>query len=287
MRKCNKCGCNIPDGNKVCNNCGTPVGLFTTSTTFVSKDSYAKSAQPNVLNSNDRPFGGKKQNNYNNSNNGNNSAVKFIVGFFVFMFIMPFIVGIISVIIMFNSAEDMIDDFEYEDTEYLTDDEKCQDYCIYGEYKIENDECKCSSGFVYDMEGNYLRYEMVNNDPNINHNDTPNLEGLPTDMVNWYNDIKDGKTVVTVFGSKTCPYCQQYKPLITNYTNIKNYPLYFFEFDDFTVDESIFLTDTFELKEYNEYIPYTFITKDNKVLAEHTGLMYEGEITNFFKDAGL
>lgn len=111
---------------------------------------------------------------------------------------------------------------------------------------------------------------------------------LASDTIkNWYNDLNSGAGVVTVIASSTCPHCKNYKPVITEVCEKENIKLYFFESDELSEDDYTILTNSINLKNYEGYVPYTFIVKDRNFVLDHTGEQDETSTRDMLKEAGL
>lgn len=100
----------------------------------------------------------------------------------------------------------------------------------------------------------------------------------------WIMDTQNGETVVTVLGSSTCPHCQEYKPVITQLSENLGFKLYFFEMDTLSEEETGALTTTYELKNYEGLVPYTYIVKENKFVSDTTGYQDEETTIKFLQD---
>lgn len=111
---------------------------------------------------------------------------------------------------------------------------------------------------------------------------------LASDTIkNWYNDLNSGVGVVTVIASSTCPHCKNYKPIITDVCDKENIKLYFFESDELSEDDYTILTNSINLKNYEGYVPYTFIVKDRNFVLDHTGEQDETSTREMLTNAGL
>lgn len=97
----------------------------------------------------------------------------------------------------------------------------------------------------------------------------------------WYTDIMKDETVVTVIGSTDCPHCQEYKPVIYDLAEKKNFKFYFFELEDLSQEDITILTTTVELQSFDGSVPYTFITKSGKFVVDTVGYMNESVLETF------
>ena len=103
----------------------------------------------------------------------------------------------------------------------------------------------------------------------------------------WYNDITSGKQTVTVIGSSTCSHCQEYKPVIKALAKKYKFNLYFFESDTLSSEDSDKLFNSFELKDYNGYVPYTFIFENNEYVNGIVGFADKSATIEYFKEYGV
>ena len=116
----------------------------------------------------------------------------------------------------------------------------------------------------------------------INTNDTHYVKN--PDVNSWYDDINSGKMVVTVIGLTTCQHCQAYKPIIKSLANSNKFELYFFENDLLSDEQSKKLFNSFDLKDYDGYVPYTFIFDNNKYVAGKVGFSNKNDIIKFLTE---
>lgn len=107
------------------------------------------------------------------------------------------------------------------------------------------------------------------------------------DIESWYNKATNGDEVVTVIASSTCPHCQEYKPVIEKLASEKGFTLYFFEADYLDETDYTMLTGTFEIKNYTGSVPYTFIVRDGKFVADTIGYLDEETTINFLNENNI
>ncbi len=106
----------------------------------------------------------------------------------------------------------------------------------------------------------------------------------------WYNDIMSGKEVITVYGGSECPHCHQYYPVITKLAKKYNLNLYFFEVDTLNKnnpDAYQKLMNSFEIKDYDGSVPFTYIMKDGDYKNYTSGFISRDNTVNFLKENGL
>ena len=100
----------------------------------------------------------------------------------------------------------------------------------------------------------------------------------------WYNDVTSGKEVVTVIGGSFCPHCQEYKPIIKKIANKYKFNFYFFEIDLMEQEDKEIIENTYQLTDFTDNIPFTFIVKNNQYITGKTGFSTEDDIKNFLKE---
>lgn len=137
-----------------------------------------------------------------------------------------------------------------------------------------------------------MSFILTDNGDNNNKDKSTELKTvdvkLASDTIkNWYNDLNSGVGVVTVIASSTCPHCKNYKPIITEVCEKENIKLYFFESDELSEDDYTILTNSINLKNYEGYVPYTFIVKDRNFVLDHTGEQDETATRDMLKETGL
>jgi len=98
---------------------------------------------------------------------------------------------------------------------------------------------------------------------------------------------KKDESVITVLALTTCQYCQAYKPIITKIANDYNLKLFFYEVDSLSSTESEILTSSYELKNYEGYVPFTFVLQNGEVVSDNTGYMDEESTIQFLREAGV
>ena len=103
----------------------------------------------------------------------------------------------------------------------------------------------------------------------------------------WHTDVNKGGIVVTVIGASYCSHCQEYKPVIRNLSKKYGFNLYFFESDILGKEDQDILYNTFELPNFEGYVPYTVIIKDGSPLISTTGFANKEATVNFLKENGV
>ena len=276
VRKCPKCGGNVPEGNEVCNNCGNKMRFFSRSGVIVGGSKNANTIPGG------NPFESKKK------NNGGCVLVIFLLLFF----------GLPIVSIFFEAF------FEFSEMDYVdidrTETDTCDSLCFPHDYNEFDNYCLCSDGDIYDKNGNLeyegTNYESFNNNAKCSIYCNENYVRYENDMCccsngkkynisgeqlsdilyddenitdvnvsNWYKDVTFGKTVVTVLCETDNYECTRYKPLIEDLANKENLLLYYFNVDTLNdYDKNILIkTYTFSSNRELYFVPYTFVVKNN------------------------
>lgn len=112
---------------------------------------------------------------------------------------------------------------------------------------------------------------------------TNNVVEYP-DVSSWKEETSADKPVVTVLALSTCGYCQNYQPVIEKLQEEYDFVLYWYEIDGVSDADYSTLMSTYELKNYEGSVPYTFITKDGEFVADTIGGMEEATTLKFLKD---
>ena len=103
----------------------------------------------------------------------------------------------------------------------------------------------------------------------------------------WYQDVTSGKEIVTIIGSSGCPHCQEYKPVIKKLASKYKFNLYFFEIDNLSEEDYETLFNTYELTDFTDQIPFTFIVKDDKYINGNTGYANQDKTIEYLKEEGI
>ena len=107
------------------------------------------------------------------------------------------------------------------------------------------------------------------------------------DLSTWVDDAKNNEFVVTVVGASWCSNCQVYKPIMQTVKDKYDLNVYFFEADLLGEEEEKIVSNTFELTDRTDGIPYTAVISKGKVIANHTGRMSKNDLIKFLKEAGV
>ena len=106
-------------------------------------------------------------------------------------------------------------------------------------------------------------------------------------VADWIVETKKSEPVVTVIGMTSCGHCQAYKPVIERLAEEEGFKLYFFETDALSQEDSEIVETEYEFETFENLVPFTFIVKEGKVIAENTGFGGEGEIVKFLLNNGV
>ena len=106
-------------------------------------------------------------------------------------------------------------------------------------------------------------------------------------VADWIVETKKSEPVVTVIGMTSCGHCQAYKPVIERLAEEEGFKLYFFETDALSQEDSEIVETECEFETFENLVPFTFIVKEGKVIAENTGFGGEAEIVKFLLNNGV
>ena len=106
-------------------------------------------------------------------------------------------------------------------------------------------------------------------------------------VADWIVETKKSEPVVTVIGMTSCGHCQAYKPVIEKLAEEEGFKLYFFETDALSQEDSEIVETEYEFETFENLVPFTFIVKEGKVIAENTGFGGETEIVKFLLNNGV
>lgn len=269
VRKCPKCGGNVPEGNEICNNCGNKMSFFAKNGVIVTTSKNANTIPGG------NPFESKKN---------NNSGC--LVFFFIALF---FILPIVSVFYEFYQ------EFSYEYSEPdIYDEYTCSSLCSYDTYTQNGEFCMCSSGDIYNensgmkivdkntkctiyCDDNTSYYDgnkcVCSNESfiDLNGNEITNSRTVSE----WYTDVVSGIDVVTVLCDSESKYCTDYKTDMDDLASRKEFNYYYFNLDALTESEKETLTKTYTLYYYessDHFVPYLFVIRDNKFTYQLPGI---------------
>lgn len=112
-----------------------------------------------------------------------------------------------------------------------------------------------------------------------------NLNRVPS-VEEWFNETKKDEYVVTVIGSATCNHCMEYKPVINKLSKKNKFKLYFFVKEKMEEEEYSKLISSYE-ELVHEYVPFTAIIKNGKVINTVTGFESESKTIEYLKEQGV
>ena len=110
----------------------------------------------------------------------------------------------------------------------------------------------------------------------------PKKEEKVLSVTDWYNDTLTDEYIVTVVGSSTCPHCNEYQPVIEEIADEYGFKLYFFKTDKLSEEDYNKLVNAYQFT--NEYIPYTVIIKNGKVIAGVEGFESKDSTIKYLKE---
>ncbi len=299
VRKCPKCGGNVPEGNEVCNNCGHKMRFFGGSSVIVTGSKNSNTIPGG------NPFETKK------SNNSGCLAVILIL----FFFGLPF----------FSVFYELFQEFSVDinEDDYDIEENKCTKSCGDSAYKEYNNYCFCENGNIYDENGYVEHYytgvPILDNNAKCKiycddlgatfgndmcscpNGKNFNIEGeeivvkdeIEDDIISlrsvseWYSEVKSGKAVVTVLCESDNTNCSSYKAMVNDFAKGKEdkFTLFYFDLDKLEENDKNTLVNTYTFR-YNEdlrFIPYTFIVNNDEFVTDTTSYFSTSSLETLLK----
>ena len=107
------------------------------------------------------------------------------------------------------------------------------------------------------------------------------------DVAVWKEQLKDDEYAVTVIGLTYCQHCHNFNPVITALSKEYDIPLYWFDIDDMSEEDSAVLTGSYECTDYKGSSPYVAVTNKGTVVGQHVGGMSKEATIEFLKESGV
>lgn len=287
--KCSKCGFSNKDGSKYCGNCGNELSNVAKTTDYGSSHEKTLFCIMGFL----LPLIGiivgciySKKDKGLSKSIIISAIVSICLNVLLFaIFFSVFIIGSIAEVV---SHDDRLS--------------SCRSYCGYN-YRVVNDTCTCKDGTKYDLKtGKKIEDNHGDNGRmDDNHGDNGSMDDniiskkeiiidkdvTDVNMINWKRDINEGKKVITVIASSTCPHCKAYKPVIEDMAKEYNLLLYFFEVNQLSNSDKEVLTSIDSDKfSFSGSVPFTFIISNNEYIADKVGYSDISSVINFLNDNG-
>ena len=113
-----------------------------------------------------------------------------------------------------------------------------------------------------------------------------NSKKVESNLDSFKTNFESDEYAVTVIGLTYCGHCHNFSPIIREISKEYNLPLYWFDIDDLSKDDSNYLYELFEPYGYSGSSPYIAISNKGKVIDNHVGEMDKETTLTFLKDAG-
>lgn len=107
--------------------------------------------------------------------------------------------------------------------------------------------------------------------------------GLEDFKANFTND----EYSIAVIGLTYCEHCHNFSPIIRKISKANNLPLYWFDIDALSNEDSSYLYDLFGEYGYEGASPYIAVINKGNIIANHTGEMDEEATIEFLKESGV
>ena len=115
---------------------------------------------------------------------------------------------------------------------------------------------------------------------------TENSRKTESDLNKFKDNFANDEYAVTVIGLTYCGHCHNFSPIIRGISKEYNLPLYWFDIDDLSEEDSDYLYKMFEPYGYSGSSPYIAVSNKGKVIDNHTGELDKETTLNFLKNAG-
>ena len=107
------------------------------------------------------------------------------------------------------------------------------------------------------------------------------------DLESFKENFINDEYALTVIGLTYCEHCHNFNPIIKKISKEYDLPLYWFDIDALSEEDSNYLYETFEHYGYSGSSPYIAISNKGKVIDNHTGEMDRESTLVFLKNAGV
>ena len=209
-------------------------------------------------------------------------------------FLIDFIVVALIIGAMFLFFKKSIDNIETNPSLKLYQIEAmCREYGEEYElrYSTDSEVCIGENCVTLDINQGALHYccckerEEILTTPPVNNSKYKIEDVKSKEVKEWYKSINNKTYVITVLAGSYCGHCHTYKPIITEYANNRNLTLHFIEIDKLDTVDYEFVTTYFDLTNFENYVPYTFIIKDGRFVQDHTGILEDEELDKFIRES--
>lgn len=284
VKKCPKCGGNVPEGNSVCYNCGNKMKFFGGNSVIVGGSSNTNTIPGG------NPFESKKK----------SSSGCLPVFLILIFFILPVFSVIYEVFQEFSFEYD-----DYNDYNKFT----CNELCVFDTYNRNGNFCMCSNGDIFNEESGMRIIDRNtkcsiycdNSDAFFDRNKCvcPNGEFIDINgnkientrsVSEWLSDVKSGKDVVTLLCDSKSKFCPEMKLNMEELHSRKEFNYYYFNLDALTASDLAILTDTYYLNYYetsDHFVPYLFVIRNDKFTYQLPGVPSKEHIESFLISNGV
>ena len=112
------------------------------------------------------------------------------------------------------------------------------------------------------------------------------FSGNSEEMLEWLDKTKKDEYVVSVVAKTTCSYCKKFKPTMEEVHDTYKFDLYWFDTDTLNYNDKNTFLHTYDLENYKG-TPYTFVTRNGKVIGYLSGNKSEKDLVEFLYNTGV
>ncbi len=107
------------------------------------------------------------------------------------------------------------------------------------------------------------------------------------DLTVLTENVPNDEAAVVVIGLTYCSHCHNFNPVITKVAGDYNIPVYWFDIDDLSDEDSSTLRETFAEHGYEGSSPYIAVFKNGEVVNNHVGEMTKTATIDFLKESDI
>ena len=198
-----------------------------------------------------------------------------IIKYYLLFWVCIIILVVVSILLLFKNSNSNVNVDNDNEKVYTINETKCYSYCGSESFTVELGICTCEDGRQKDVEGFSKKED----------NDDDKTEVVTTfNKEEWKNDVKSDNYVINVVAGSTCPHCHNFRPIIEEVSKVRNIKLYFVEIDKINSEDYNTFLNTIK-NDFSGSVPYTFITKNGKVLDDYKGEMDKESTIEFLNNA--
>lgn len=196
-----------------------------------------------------------------------------VIKYYLLFWACIIILVVVSILLLFKNGKSNTEVNNSDEKVYTINETKCYSYCGSESFTVELGICTCEDGRQKDVEGFSKKEETDDKTEVVT---TFNKE-------EWMRDVKSDNYVINVVAGSTCPHCHNFRPVIEEVSKVRRIKLYFVEIDKINSEDYNVFLNTIK-NDFSGSVPYTFITKNGKVLGDYKGEMDKESTIEFLNN---